>query len=275
MVLAHRAVVEKRRAGRNSSEVSHPHRAGLMNTCFKGAPPYKEGQEYLKKAYGLTVEMLPLPNDSVEDNAKKLGEYLREKMKEDPRKYIVLGYSKGSPDFQVALARDAGVKDATAAFVSVGGAIGGSAVADVVPDMADKWIKQYNLPGCEGDLSQGFKSLSGKVRRAFLSTYPHPFVPSYSIASISGPDNTSKMLMQTKLILNSVSPKNDSQLTEEDQIIPESKYLGTALADHFAVALPFETSNESIKSQTDKNHYPRSALLEAIVRFITKDLEQK
>lgn len=247
---------------------------GLMNTCFKGAPPYKEGQEHLKKTYGLTVEMLPLPNDSTEDNAVKLGEYLREKMKEDKRKYIVIGYSKGTPDFQVALVKEQGVKEATAAFVSVGGASGGSAVADAVPDMAEKWIQQYNLPGCEGNLSQGFRSLSTKVRRAFLASNPHPVVPTYSIASISDAQNTSKMLMQTKLILDSVSRKNDSQLTEEDQIIPESVYLGTALADHFAVALPFETSQEAIRSQTDKNHYPRTALLESIIRYVINDLKK-
>lgn len=247
---------------------------GLMNTCFRGAPPYKEGQEYLKKAYGISVEMLPLPNDSVEANAAKLGEYLRGKMKEDPRKYIVIGYSKGAPDFQVALVKEAGVKEATAAFISVAGAVGGSVIADSVPDMADQWVNRYSLPGCEGNLAEGFKSIGVKARRLFLTSYPHPPVPAYSIAAISNAENTSAMLKQTKPLLDSVSRKNDSQLTEGDQIVPESKFLGTALADHFAVALPFETSTESIKSQIDKNHYPRSALLEAIIRFVAKDLGQ-
>ncbi len=247
---------------------------GLMNTCFKGAPPYKEGQEYLKSTYGLTVEMLTIPNNSTEDNARMIGEYLRAKMKDDRRKYIVIGYSKGTPDFQVALVQEQGVKEATAAFVSIGGASGGSAVADTVPDMAEKWIQQYSLPGCEGNLSEGFRSLGTRVRKAFLSSNPHPVVPTYSLATISDAGNSSKMLAQTKMILDSVSKKNDSQLTEEDQIIPESIYLGTARADHFAIALPFETSQEAIRTQADKNHYPRTALLESVIRFVINDLKK-
>jgi hypothetical protein len=77
---------------------------GLMNTCFESAPAYKEGQEYLRKKHGLTVELLSLPDESSEDNAKKIAEYIGEQMKQDPRKYIVLGYSEGTPDLQVALA---------------------------------------------------------------------------------------------------------------------------------------------------------------------------
>jgi hypothetical protein len=61
-------------------------------------------------------------------------------------------------------------------------------------------------------------------------------------------------------------------LTEPDQIVPGSKFLGRLSGDHFAVALPFETSDEAIKSQADKNHFPRAALLEAIVRFVIQDL---
>jgi hypothetical protein len=245
---------------------------GLMNTCFAGAPPYKEGQAYLKEKYGLTVEMLPLPNNSCEDNAREIAAYLSGKLKEDSRRYIVFGYSKGTPDFQVALAKEPEVAAAVAAFISVAGASGGSPVADTIPGQADRWIRQYSLPNCKGDLSQGFKSLSQTARRAFLSSHPHPIVPTYSVAAVSNLTNTSKMLLQTWQILSAFDPKNDSQVIKDDAIVPESTYLGSALADHFAIALPFETSNESVKSGADKNHYPRSALLEAMIRFVIQDL---
>lgn len=245
---------------------------GLMSSCFRGAPPFKEGVALLQSRFGLTVETVPVPNDSSEANAKLIAGFLRAKMQGDSRKYIVIGYSKGAPDFQTALARESGVKESTAAFVSVGGAVGGSPVAEAVPDMAEKWIRQYNMPNCEGDLAQGFKSLGYKVRKAFLASFPDPLVPSYAVAAVSTRENTSKMLMQTRLVLDAYSPKHDSQLTENDQLVPGGKYLGTALADHFAVALPFETSDESVKAGADKNHYPRSALLESIVRFVVSDL---
>ncbi|MBK9166384.1 MAG: LssY C-terminal domain-containing protein [Bryobacterales bacterium] len=247
---------------------------GLMNTCFRGAPAYREGRDYLERSFGMTAEILSVPNDSSEDNAKQIAAYLKEKMAGDKRKYIVLGYSKGAPDLQVALAQEPGVKDAVAAFISVAGAVGGSPIADTIPGMAERWIRQYGLPNCEGDLSAGFRSLSQRVRRAFLATYPDPIVPSYSLPAYSVAENTSTMLQQSWRMMSAMARKQDSQLTVRDAMIPGSVYLGSALGDHFAVALPFESSDEQIKRMADKNTYPRSALLEAMVRFVIADLER-
>ncbi len=173
----------------------------------------------------------------------------------------------------MALAREPDCAKAVAAFISVAGAIGGSPVADLVPGMAKTWIEKYNLKSCKGDLTAGFKSLSQSTRRAFLSKYPEPVVPTYSLAAISNKANTSQLLAQTWEIMSAYSNKVDGQLTVEDATVPHSKILGAALADHFAVAVPFETSDESLKAGADKNHYPRSALLEAMVRFVVRDLE--
>lgn len=118
-----------------------------------------------------------------------------------------------------------------------------------------------------------YLGLNQTVRHAFLSRYPDPVVPTYSLPAISDKTNTSKMLLQVWQLLSTFGDKQDSQLTQRDAIIPGSKYLGSALADHFAIALPFETSNESIRSGADKNHYPRTALLEAMVRFVIQDLD--
>ncbi len=248
---------------------------GLLNTCIPKAPAYKEGQEYLRRKYGLDVEFLSVPNDSCEDNARVIADFLSQKMQQDPRKFIVLGYSKGAPDVQAALALERDVARAVAAFVSVAGAIGGSPVADLVPGVAKKWIDKYNLKSCKGDLTAGFKSLSQSTRRAFLSKYPEPVVPTYSLAAISGKSNTSQLLLQTWQIMSAYSDKVDGQLTVEDATVPGSTILGAALADHFAVAVPFETSDESIGAGADKNHYPRSALLEAMVRFVIRDLQSR
>ena len=248
---------------------------GLLNTCIPKAPAYKEGQEYLRRQYGLDVDFLSVPNDSCEDNARVIAKYLKEKMKSDQRKFIVIGYSKGAPDVQVALALEPDVAKAVAAFISVAGAIGGSPVADLVPGMAKTWIDKYNLKSCKGDLTAGFKSLGQPVRREFLSKHPEPVVPTYSLAAISGKANTSQLLAQTWQVLSAYSDKVDGQLTVDDATVPGSTRLGAALADHFAIAVPFETSDESIGAGADKNHYPRSALLEAMVRFVVRDLESR
>ena len=248
---------------------------GLLNTCIPKAPAYKEGQEYLRRQYGLDIEFLSVPNDSCEDNTPEISDFLKKKMKGDARKFIVIGYSKGAPDVQVALARKPDAAKAVAAFISVAGAVGGSPVANLIPGMAKKWIDKYNLKSCKGDLTAGFKSLSQSTRRAFLSKYPDPAVPTYSLPAISNKANTSQLLAQTWQIMSAYSDKVDGQLTVEDATVPRSKTLGAALADHFAVAVPFETSDEPLKAGADKNHYPRSALLEAMVRFVIQDLESQ
>ena len=246
---------------------------GLLNTCIPKAPAYKEGQEYLRRQYRLDVEFLSVPNNSCEDNAREIADFLKKQMKGDSRKFIVIGYSKGAPDVQETLAREPDAAKAVAAFISVAGAVGGSPVADLIPSMAKGWINKYGLKGCKGDLSAGFKSLSQSTRQAFLSKYPDPVVPSYSLPAISTKANTSQLLAQTWQIMSAYSDKVDGQLTVEDATVPGSKSLGSALADHFAVAVPFETSDESIGAGADKNHYPRTALLEAMVRIVIQDLE--
>ena len=245
---------------------------GFMSSCFADSPAFLEGQEALKKQ-GVDVDLLQVPNDASESNAKLIGDYLLSKSKGDPRKYIVIGYSKGTPDVQVALATQKGVPDVVAAFISVAGASGGSPVAGVVPGQADRYMGSVPMKGCKGDMSTGLKSLKKEVRQAFLATYPHPVVPTYSLIAKSDATNTSKALMQTWKILNAFGAAQDGQLLKDDAIVPESKYLGAALSDHFALALPFDKSVDStVRSGMDKTAYPRGALLEALVRFVAEDL---
>jgi hypothetical protein len=245
---------------------------GFMSSCFSDAPAFQEGQEHLKSK-GLTVEILPVGNDSSEENAKTIANYLAEQFKSDPRKYIVLGYSKGTPDVQVALANHAAARDAVAAFVSVAGAAGGSPIADSIPGQADRWIQQFKMDKCKGDISQGFKSLRRDVRQAFLSSYPHPFVPTYSLVALSTPSNTSKALLQSWELLRVFDAALDGQVTKSDAIIPEAKYLGAALADHFAIALPFDKSPDQLVRSNMGSRYPRAALMEAVVRLVVQDLK--
>jgi hypothetical protein len=50
-------------------------------------------------------------------------------------------------------------------------------------------------------------------------------------------------------------------------------FLGTALGDHWAVALPFsEVHNPIFDGVVDRNRFPRTALLQAMVRFVVNDL---
>jgi hypothetical protein len=247
---------------------------GIMSSCLSDSPAFQEGQKTLHDQYNVSVSLLQVPNDPSEQNAKMIAQYLDSQSWGDTRKWIVLGYSKGAPDVMVALAKEAGAAEHVAAFVSVAGAVGGSPIADALPAAADKWIRQYNMKGCKGDLASGFKSLQRGVRAAFLAAYPRMPVPSYSIVTRSNNLNTSKALLQTWQLLSTYGPIQDGQLLKADAIVPQSTLLGIALADHFAVALPFDKSTDSmVRNGMDKTRYPRAALLEAIVRFVSTDLD--
>ncbi|MEO7649347.1 MAG: LssY C-terminal domain-containing protein, partial [Bryobacteraceae bacterium] len=248
---------------------------GIMNTCASDAPAFIEGQTHLREKHNITTELLSVPNDSSEANAKQIAAYIQEHSKDDKRKYIVVGYSKGAPDLQVMLATEKDTVPMVAAFVTIAGAVGGSPIADILPVQADRWIKQFGFGGCKGDLSIGFKSLQKAVRQAFLLSYPNPLVPTYSLAAVSDKTNTSKMLLQNWTLLNTFGAAHDSQLTKSDSVVPGAKYLGVARADHFAVGLPLEKlQNGVLKQFLDHGHYPRGALLEAVVRFVTQDLDK-
>jgi hypothetical protein len=248
---------------------------GILSSCVSDSPAFQEGQDVLKKQYGLDIALLQVPNDSSESNAKVIARYLRDHKTDDGRKYILIGYSKGGPDIQVALAQEPGIADQVAAFITVAGASGGSPVADLIPQIAGKYMKTVPLKSCQGDLSTGFESLKREVRKAFLAAHPNPVVPTYSLIGKTDQSTTSKALLQTWRALSVFGGVQDGQLLKDDAIVPGAKFLGAALADHFAVALPFDKSTDpAIRSGMDKSAYPRPALLEALIRFVTADLGQ-
>jgi len=246
---------------------------GFFNTCASDAPAFAEGQAALKQM-GLTVERLSVPNNSSEDNAKEIAAYLREKTKTDKRPYLLVGYSKGTPDIQVMLATNPEVRPMVAAFVSVAGASGGSPVADTLPSILDRYMSKGNdKAGCKGAMEAGMASLKREVRSRFLTQYPHPFVPTYSMWAVAEEAKLSGAMKKTWSIMNSFDRENDGQLAKMDAIVPESKLLGGARSDHFALALPLEKSKMGAMSKG--NEWPRGALLEAIVRLVLEDVGQK
>lgn len=248
---------------------------GIFSSCASDAPAFERGRAYLREAYGVDVDLLNIPNNSSEDNARQIAAYLRQQGTKDQRKFILVGYSKGTPDIQTALATEPDIRNRIAAFISVAGASGGSPVADALPDRLSGMLGKVNgRGGCQGDLSDGFKSLAVEKRRQFLAQYPKPFVPTYSLPAVADADRVSKALVQSWNIMNGFSPRNDAQLTENDAVIPFSLNLGAARSDHFALALPLEDMRGGmLKTLLDKNRYPRAALLEALIRFVLEDLK--
>jgi hypothetical protein len=247
---------------------------GFFSSCFPDSPAYMEGQDALKPA-GVQIDLLEASNNSSEENAEVIADFIRNAAKSETKPFLLIGYSKGTPDIQVALAKYPEIRKHVAAFVSVAGASGGSPVAEAALSQAGKYMRNFSFGNCKGDLTRGFESLRVSVRSAFLAAHPKPYVPSYSIIAASDKDNTSKSLAQTWMVLKAYSEQQDGQLLRKDAIVPFSRYLGAARSDHFALALPFDKAKDSMtRGQMNMTRYPRAALLESILRFVAQDLKR-
>jgi hypothetical protein len=249
---------------------------GAFSSCQANTLPFQEGQEHLRRAHGMTVEFLQMPNDTSTGNGQRIAAYLRGAMQKDSRKYIVVTYSKGSPDLMEALAMDPQARAAVAAYVTVAGAIGGSPIAETMPAIAERYAASLKLGSCEGNIADAFKSLRQDVRKAFLADHPDLGVPAFSLAAVSDASNTSKMLLEAWKLLTAYDARTDSQLLQEDALVPGGNFLGVLRGDHLAVALNYESSADSlIRSAADHNRYPRVALLESAVRVAMQSLSSQ
>jgi len=213
------------------------------------------------------VAVLQVPDDSSENNGMLIARYLLQHAN-DGKKYIVIGHSKGAVDLQLAL-QDPAVASVVVALVSIAGAVRGSPVADLAagPDLVG------SVAGCVGKLGPSLQSLRSDERRAFLANHPNPSVPSYSLVASSSLFDTSQALLATWGLLGAGVPPEDGLLVAADGTLPGAKFLGTALADHVAVAHDFQKSKFLLFF--NQSHFPRTALLEAIVRFVIADLDAR
>ena len=246
---------------------------GVLSSCQSNTQAFQDGQAHLRDKHGMTVEFLQTANDTSTANGAKIAAYLHEKMANESRKYIIVSYSKGSPDVQEALANDPQARNAVAAHITIAGAIGGSPIAETMPAIAERYAGMLKLGTCDGNVAEAFKSLRQDVRKRFLADHPDPLVPSFSLAAVSDATTTSKMLLQAWKLLTAYDSRTDSQILQSDALIPGGNFLGTLRADHLAVALNYENVTEAtIRSAADHNHYPRVALFEAAVRFATSSV---
>jgi len=193
------------------------------------------------------------------------------------QRLIFVTHSKGTVDTLEAIVKYPGVAERTSAVVSVSGAVNGSPLADVFPLFLSKLIHRIPLSSCPaGEGAEAVESLRRNVRVSWLSTHRLPgSVRYYSLAAFTSRENTSRILRPFYDILAKTEPVNDGMVISSDAIIPGSVLLGYPNADHFAVAMPFSRQTSPLLAALiDKNNYPRTALLEAALRYVEEDLAQ-
>jgi len=242
--------------------------AGFGSDCLSGPhATFVDSIDHLKSVHSYVAETLPVSAfGSSEFNARQIAGYLNAQFTADQRKYIVLGYSKGTADLEVALANEPGIKDKVAALVTLSGTVQGSRLLGQ-SHPASAQNKQAAAITCTPGDGGGLKSMSPEVRQKFLSDHPDPLVPTYSVAAYSREQDTSRILLPFWADLSQYGKAEDSQMLAAEAVYPKGSYLGLLRRDHWAIAIPFEPS-----VLVDKGDFPRPQLFEAILRFVTADL---
>ena len=259
---------------------------GVFGQCIDAiVRPFEDARRHLATAHGIDIEYVSIPAlGSSTYNAQRLAEYLDQRFSGgEMRRYIAFGYSKGASDILEAVGRYEIAQRAIAAVVTVAGSVMGSRLAEGVPRGLLRTLERWKRGVCEAGDGRGIESLRRSVRiRAVAEMKLPEHLRTYSIAAISDASNTSAVLMDGWNQLHAYSLEEDGQVIHEDAIVPDATYLGFARADHWAVALPFEDAAEldptlgaTLRRLVDRNHYPRVALFEAVLRFVIADLATK
>lgn len=250
---------------------------GIFGRCIAHEVQiYKEALEHLR-SLGVAAESIDVSGlGGTHYNGEQIVKHLRGRLASDPEAtFLVVGYSKGAPDAMEALAMAPELTDHVAALVTVAGCIGGSRIPDALDETMAELVGDLAPDRCGVGDGQGIDSLRRTVRQEFLRDHPRPFVPTYSLVAISTFEETSAVHHATWRHLSGFETEHDGQVIAYEAVAPGATYLGAARADHWAVALPFEYAGGAWPILVDKNHYPREALLEAIVRFVTADLQAR
>jgi pimeloyl-ACP methyl ester carboxylesterase len=208
-------------------------------------------------------------------NASQIRDAVMAMQKEPgPPRVVLFGYSKGAPDALEALVRYPELGERVIAFVSIAGAVGGSALADDATQHQAELFLHWPKANCDAGDGGAVQSLRPDVRKAWLAGNKLPSsIRFYSVVTLPDKDHLSSIVKPTYDKLAKIDPRNDGQVIYSDQIVPGSSLLGFLNADHWAVVLPIDRSHHVIGSTfVNHNDYPREALLEALLRYVEEDI---
>jgi len=213
-----------------------------------------------------------------DNNARQIRDAILQYADEiEPRSLVLIGYSKGAPDILTALVNHPEILPYVAAVVSVAGAVGGSPLAYDATEGQLDLLRHAPQADCSAGDGKGIESLRPSVRQDWLNENPLPEeIPYYTLVTYPLPDRVSSILKGTHRKLGQIDPRNDSQVIFYDQVIPGSTLMGYLNADHWAAAVPIAEEHPFIgRHFVDKNDFPRTAIAEALMRFVEEDLAEK
>jgi hypothetical protein len=253
---------------------------GFGGNCLKDVRAFGPSIAHLKDAHQIAVEPFAVaPYASSEENGKSIAKHIDEGWAADKaHRYVLIGYDKGAADLLEALRVLDAAPSKVAGIVTIAGIIGGVWLPDDVRALmqpAHAWID----PGCPANVQDGMGSLAREVRHSVLRSSPLQ-VPGYSLVGSSTLGETSTVLQPMWRRLSVYAREQDGELVAWEAVVPDGRYLGSMRADHWAIALPFDEASGEAKGAKaarlykgiDKNRFPRDAMFEAVVRFVSGDL---
>lgn len=249
---------------------------GLFGECVERlVTPWKIARSHLERL-GYTVELVEVGGRSgIERNARLIRDHLMASP-QDGRRSIALGYSKGAIDLLEALRAYPELHPRIDAAVAVAGPIHGAPLAESSPDWLTRLATWLRLPDCSPGDGLGIASMTPKQRAEWLTQWQPPAsVRLFSLGAYAPPNRTSRILRPGYKRLARIDRRNDGQVLAGDTLVPGSSLLGFAIADHWAIALPFDTEMPKVaRLLVSENRYPRTLLLEAILAVVESELDQ-
>jgi hypothetical protein len=261
---------------------------GLFGDCVdKQAVPFGDGVERARdeqytQAYriyddlglaGLRAMQVAGRASSAANAEVVARELVAEARRDDVDAIILIGYSKGVPDFLEAIANLHKQRQLPAklrAAVSVAGTVMGTPVADRYAGLYDAFSGFLPLFGCHASTGGEMDSLKRTERMAWLASAVLPTtVQYYSVVANAARDDIAPALRLTFDDLSVFDWRNDGQMLTPDAILPNSTLLAEANVDHWNLTLPFDKSTRSlVRELMTARPFPREALLRAIVRTV-------
>ncbi len=243
---------------------------GLFGDCLPGVTAFGDAVAPLRVA-GSQVSYAPVEGRaSAESNAAIIRAHVLHEAAAMPQlPVVIVAYSKGVTDAMTALAAYPEMAQKVGALISVAGVVNGSGAAD-------RFLKLYNasaglLPYRACPVGDGgeVRTLTHQYRRTWLATHRLPAGPLYfSIVALPSPERVSRALSGFHRSLSRTDSRNDGQMIYADAIVPHSTLLAYADADHFAVALPFDSAMPHARLVgINRNAYPRAQMVEAAIRL--------
>jgi hypothetical protein len=244
---------------------------GFGGECLKDVRAFGPSIAHVKDAHGIAVEYFAVaPYAPSEENGKSIAKHLDEGWSGDHvHRYVLVGYDKGAADLLEALRVLDRAPTKVAAVVTIAGLVGGVWLPEDLRALMQPG-RPWVAASCPGNVQDAMASVAREVRQSVLRASPLQ-VPGYSIVAASALADTSSALRAMWKRLSVYAKEQDGEVVAWEGVLPGGKYLGTARADHWAVALPFDEAPQPLKA-IDRNRFPRDALFEAIVRFVSADL---